>query len=80
MKTISLSEFQQDCVKFLEEIGQTHQSIFISKQDKLLVQVIPIFPLKQEEWLGCMADSGKITGDIVGPTEGELVSWEVLAS
>lgn len=80
MKTISLADFQQHCLSILEQIEQTHQSVFISKQGKLIVQVIPLFPPEQADWLGCMADTGQITGDILAPTEGELVSWEVLAS
>ena len=31
----------------------------------------------RQTWLGCMTETGKITGDILAPTS-ELVSWEVL--
>ncbi len=32
----------------------------------------------QTSWLGCMADTGEIIGDIVSPTHGDLVVWEAL--
>ena len=33
--------------------------------------------LNRQTWLGYMAETGKITGDILAPTS-ELVSWEAL--
>ena len=34
--------------------------------------------VRQQKWLGCMSGTGEITGDILAPTHGELVFWEVL--
>lgn len=34
----------------------------------------------QPSWLGCMAGTGTITGDLVAPTSPELVTWEVLTA
>lgn len=33
----------------------------------------------KQEWLGSMIGTAEITGDILSPTHGELVSWEVLS-
>lgn len=79
MQTITLGDFQQHCSTILQKISQTHQSIFISQQGKLLAQVIPISPDASADWLGCMDGTGTITGDILAPTHDQLVAWEVLA-
>ncbi len=78
MNAISLTEFQQNCMMILESINQSHQPVLIIDQDKVLAKVVPMFPLDRTTWLGCMADTGQITGDIVSPTSEELVDWEVL--
>jgi antitoxin (DNA-binding transcriptional repressor) of toxin-antitoxin stability system len=67
MNAISLTEFQQHCVTILESIHRSHQPVLIIDHDKVLAKVIPVFPSDQTTWLGCMADTGQITGDIVSP-------------
>lgn len=79
MNTISLTEFQQHCVTILESINRSHQPILIIDHDKVLAKVSPVLPSEQTPWLGCMADTGQIIGDIVSPISEELVEWEVLA-
>ncbi len=81
MNAISLTEFQQNCETILKSLNQSHQPVLIVDHDKVLAKVIPVFPSDQQTtWLGCMAGTGQIIGDIVSPTSGELVEWEVLRS
>lgn len=79
MNTISLTEFQHHCVTILESMNRSHQPLLIIDHDKVLAKVTPVFPSEQTAWLGCMAETGQIIGDIVSPTSEELVEWEVLA-
>ena len=67
MNTISLTEFQQHCVTILESIHRSHQPILIIDHNTVLAKVTPVLPSDRTPWLGCMADTGQITGDIVSP-------------
>jgi prevent-host-death family protein len=75
MKTVNISEFRANLLKFLE-IANAGQQISITSNGKLLATVSP--PVDQQttarEQLTALAATARI-GDIVGPIEAE---WEAL--
>ena len=75
MKSISVSEFKAKCLGILEEVRKTRKPIRVTRFGKPVAEVVPPTPQpRPKSWLGCMAGSAEIVGDIVGPT-GSLDDW-----
>jgi len=76
MKEVAISEFKAKCLGILEEVRKTRKPIRVTRFGKPVAEVVPPSPEKRpKNWLGCMAGSMKIVGDIVGPT-GSLDDWD----
>jgi prevent-host-death family protein len=76
MKEVAISEFKAKCLGMLEEVRKTRKPILVTRFGKPVAEVVP--PTSKElpkSWLGCMAETMEIAGDIVGPT-GSLDDWE----
>ena len=78
MEQIAISEFKAKCLAVLEQVRKTKKPIRVTRFGKPVADVIP--PSLNEEradWLGSMADSIEILGDIVSPVMAEN-DWEAL--
>jgi prevent-host-death family protein len=76
MKEVAISEFKAKCLGILEEVRKTRTPIRVTRFGKAVAEVMPPTPEERpKKWLGCMAGTMKIVGDIVGPT-GSLDDWE----
>ncbi|MGA2696350.1 MAG: type II toxin-antitoxin system Phd/YefM family antitoxin [Terriglobales bacterium] len=76
MKEIAISEFKAKCLGILEEVRKTRKPIRVTRFGKPVAEVLPPSPEKSKKsWLGCMAGTAEILGDIVGPT-GSLEDWD----
>jgi prevent-host-death family protein len=76
MKEIAISEFKAKCLGILEEVRKTRKPIRITRFGKPVAEVVPPSPQKATgRRLGCMVGTGKIVGDIVGPS-GNWDDWE----
>ena len=69
---IGAGEFKTHCLKLIDRVNQTKQSIIITKHGKPMARLTPIED-KTYSLFGCLADTGEIHGDIVEST-GEV--WE----
>jgi prevent-host-death family protein len=77
MKTIAATKFKATCLGVIEEVSRTKRPVLITRYGKPVAQVIPPPAARvAKSWLGCMAGTAKIMGDIVGPVL-ELEEWEV---
>lgn len=75
MKEIAISEFKAKCLGILEEVRKTRKPVRVTRFGKPVAEVVPPTPQpRPKSWLGCMAGSAEIVGDIVGPT-GSLEDW-----
>ncbi|HTC47852.1 MAG TPA: type II toxin-antitoxin system prevent-host-death family antitoxin [Candidatus Aquilonibacter sp.] len=74
MKEIAISEFKAKCLGMLEEVRKTRKPIRITRFGKPVAEVVPP-TLATGRRLGSMVGTGKILGDIVGPT-GSWDDWE----
>jgi prevent-host-death family protein len=75
MKEIAISEFKAKCLGILEEVRKTRKPIRVTRFGKPVAEVVPPTPQpRPKSWLGCMAGSAEIVGDIVGPI-GSLDDW-----
>ena len=69
MKEIAISEFKAKCLGILEEVRKTRKPIRVTRFGKPVAEVVPPSPAEPTgSRLGCMAGTGEILGDIVGPT------------
>lgn len=76
MKEVAISEFKAKCLGLLEEVRKTRKPIRVTRFGKPVAEVVPPAPeARPESWLGCMAGTVEILGDIVGPTS-SLEDWE----
>jgi len=76
MKEIAISEFKAKCLGILEEVRKTRKPVRVTRFGKPVAEVVPPSPAKPTgRRLGSMIGTGKILGDIVGPT-GSWDDWE----
>jgi prevent-host-death family protein len=76
MKEVTISELKANCHKILEQVSKTRQPIRVTRFGKPMAEVVPAFTKRRRaNWLGCMAGTMRIVGDIVGPI-GSEDDWE----
>ncbi len=72
---INATEFKAKCLKLVDEVARTREPIIVTKHGKPVAKVVPIEPEESLSSFGYMADTLKITGDIISPIEEE---WSVI--
>ena len=78
MEQIAISEFKAKCLALLEQVQKTKAPIRITRRGKPIAEVIPPSPTTDRaNWLGSMAGTVDILGDIVSPVFEES-DWEAL--
>jgi len=78
MQEIAISEFKAKCLALLEQVRRTKKPIRVTRFGKPVAEVIPPgADASEADWLGSMADSMEIVGDIVSPVI-EETDWEAL--
>ncbi len=78
MEEIAISEFKATCLAVLENVRKTKKSVLVTRFGKPVAQVLPPSPPeKPANWLGCMAGTAAIVGDIVAPASDES-DWDAL--
>jgi prevent-host-death family protein len=76
MEQIAISEFKAKCLAVLERVRKTRKPIRVTRFGKAVAEVVPPSPSEEPaEWLGSMAGSFEILGDIVSPVIEES-DWE----
>lgn len=67
-REIAISKFKAKCLALLEEVNKTKTPLRVTRRGKAIADVYPSFFEEDEEsWIGSMADSTEIVGDIVSP-------------
>jgi prevent-host-death family protein len=78
MEEIAISKFKATCLEVLERVRKTRKSVLVTRFGEPVAEVIPPPTEKhQSGWLGSMAGTARIKGDIVSPASG-VSDWEVL--
>lgn len=78
MEEVAISEFKAKCLALLERVRRTKKPIRITRFGKPVAEVVPPSPVAESrDWLGSMADTMEIVGDIVSPVI-EETDWEAL--
>jgi prevent-host-death family protein len=78
MEEIAISKFKATCLAVLERVRRTGQPIRVTRFGKPVAEILPPAPPRpKKSWLGSMAGTIEITGDIVAPAS-DPDDWEVL--
>ncbi|HEX5314535.1 MAG TPA: type II toxin-antitoxin system Phd/YefM family antitoxin [Gammaproteobacteria bacterium] len=78
METIAISKFKSTCLAVLERVRKTGEPVLVTRFGKPVAEIVPPpSPQPQADWLGSLASSGKIVGDIISPAT-DPEEWEAL--
>ena len=76
MESIAISEFEATCLAVLERVRRTKKPVLITRFGQPVAEVVPpSVPPRPKSWIGSMAGTGKIVGDIVSPISKKR-DWE----
>jgi prevent-host-death family protein len=68
MEKIAVSQFKATCLALVERVRKTRQPVLITRFGRPVAQLIPAeleSVRSPATGLGCMAGTGRITGDII---------------
>ena len=68
MRTIPAGEFEQICLRLLDEVGVSGEPILIAKRGRPVAQLTALPATSQEDWAGALRDQGEVRGDLIAPT------------
>jgi prevent-host-death family protein len=78
MEEIAISKFKATCLAVLKRVRRTRKPLLVTRFGEPVAQVAPPPPApRPKRWLGDLAGTGRILGDIVAPASNED-DWEVL--
>ena len=67
MKSISISEFKAKCLGLIEQVDKTRQPLRITRHGRPIAELFPAGPDRKRKFLGDMAGTVEILGDIISP-------------
>ena len=80
MEEIAISKFKATCLAVVERVRKTRQPVIITRFGEPVAELFPPSPPKRPAaWIGSMAGTAIIKGDIVAPAVNPT-SWEVLGT
>jgi prevent-host-death family protein len=78
MEEIAISKFKATCLAVLESVRRTGKTVLVTRFGEPVAEVVPPHKSrKPKAWVGSLAGTGQINGDIVSPAGAED-DWEAL--
>lgn len=75
---MAISKFKATCLAVLKRVQRTRKPILVTKFGEPVAEIVPPPPApRPKRWLGDLAVTGRILGDIVAPASDEQ-DWEAL--
>ena len=75
MNQMAISKFKATCLATLEQVRKTGMPLRITRRGVPVADIVPPGPCETPgDWLGAMAGTADITGDITVPSS-ELATW-----
>jgi prevent-host-death family protein len=72
VEEIAISKFKATCLSVMERVRKTRKPILVTRFGKPIAEVVPPSPPpRPANWMGSMAGTVEILGDIVGPISTE---------
>ncbi len=77
---IAISKFKATCLAILERVRRTRKPVLVTRFGEPVAEVVPLpVAARPKTWIGVLANTGRIRGDIVAPAS-DAGDWEVLGS
>lgn len=68
IEEIAISEFKAKCLSLLDQVNKTKKPLRVTRRGKPIADVVaPAEGTASRDWIGSMAGTIRITGDIVSP-------------
>jgi prevent-host-death family protein len=78
MEEIAISKFKATCLATLEQVRKTRKPVVVTRFGRPVAEIVPPSPAPRPAgWLGSLAGTGSIIGDIVSPATDES-EWNAL--
>lgn len=78
MQQIPISKFKATCLGVLETVRKTRKPVLVTRFGTPIAEVVPpSMPDKPKHWIGSLAGTAVIQGDIISPTTDDQ-DWEAL--
>lgn len=78
MQQIPISKFKATCLGVLETVRKTRKPVLVTRFGTPVAEVVPpSIPEKPKHWIGSLAGTARIQGDIISPA-GDEQDWEAL--
>ena len=71
---MQISAFKAKCLAVLERVGKTGKPVLVTRFGQPVAQIVPP---PSGDWLGAMAGTGRILGDLTAPVL-DPEEWEAL--
>jgi len=76
VESMAISKFKATCLAVMERVRRTKRPILVTRFGQPVAEVVPpSAPPSPKGWIGSMAGTARIMGDIVSPV-GEEGDWE----
>jgi prevent-host-death family protein len=76
MKTMPAGQFKARCLKVMDDVQSTREPVVITKKGRPVAKLVPAEE-PSDDFLGKLADTMKIVGDITQPLE-DPEAWDAL--
>ena len=77
MEQIDISKFKVTRLAVIEKVRKTRRPVLVTRLGEPVAEVIPLSrPPRPVRWIGSLAHTGRIRGDIVAPASDER-AWSV---
>jgi prevent-host-death family protein len=78
VEKMAISKFKAECLAVLERVRRTGDPVLVTRFGKPIAEVVPASKEPTaSSWLGGLAATGRVVGDIVAPAT-QAGDWEVL--
>lgn len=78
MEEIAISKFKATCLAVLERVRKSGKPILVTRFGEPMAEVVPApSRKKRKQWVGSLASTGKVAGDIISPASAED-DWDAL--
>jgi prevent-host-death family protein len=75
-RTIGAGEFKAKCLKLIDEVSESGDTLVITKRGKPIAELRPTAKTKPGSIIGFMKGKIRIKGDIISPLDD--VEWEAM--
>lgn len=76
MKNMPAAQFKAQCLRIMDDVASTRQPVLITKKGRPVAKLVPAEDAP-EDFLGKLAETMRIVGDITKPIE-EPEAWDAL--